>query len=123
MTRTFTCIICPNGCEITAEYDPDMTDISIQGASCPRGKEYVRQELIEPRRTIASSVRLHGGELPLVSVRLDRPVPREIIPAVMKVLREQRLEAPVRIGDVVVEDILHSGSNVIVTKNVARSNP
>ena len=55
MTRTFTCIICPNGCEITVEYDPDMTDISIQGASCPRGKEYVRQELIEPRRTIASS--------------------------------------------------------------------
>ena len=123
MTRTFTCIICPNGCEITVEYDPDMTDISIQGASCPRGKEYVRQELIEPRRTIASSVRLHGGELPLVSVRLDRPVPREIIPAVMNVLREQLLEAPVRSGDVVVEDILHSGSNVIVTKNVARSNP
>ena len=41
MTRTFTCIICPNGCEITAEYEG--TDVrSIEGATCPKGQDYVR---------------------------------------------------------------------------------
>lgn len=55
MTRTFTCIICPNGCEITAEYEG--TDVrSIEGATCPKGQDYVRQELTDPRRNIATSI-------------------------------------------------------------------
>ena len=32
MTRSFTCIICPNGCEITAEYEGD-TVYAVQGAT------------------------------------------------------------------------------------------
>ena len=73
MTRTFTCIICPNGCEITAEYEG--TDVrSIEGATCPKGQDYVRQELTDPRRNIATSIPVECGELPLVSVRLDRPI-------------------------------------------------
>ncbi|MBQ8080890.1 MAG: DUF1667 domain-containing protein [Clostridia bacterium] len=121
MIRPFTCIVCPNGCEITAEYEPGREEISVKGAGCPRGNEYVRQELIEPRRTIASSVRLLHGELPLVSVRLDKPVRREMIPAVMEEIQKQQLEAPVQIGDVVIANVLDSGSNVIITKNVARA--
>ena len=34
MTRSFTCIICPNGCEITAEYEGD-TVYAVRGATCP----------------------------------------------------------------------------------------
>ena len=47
MTRSFTCIICPNGCEITAEYEGD-TVYAVQGATCPKGDAYVRQELTDP---------------------------------------------------------------------------
>ena len=69
MQRSFTCIVCPNGCEITAGYetsaDGSVVIHSIEGQTCPRGAEYVRQELTDPRRTIASSVRVRGGELPL----------------------------------------------------------
>ena len=55
MTRSFTCIICPNSCEITAEYEGD-TVYAVQGATCPKGDAYVRQELTDPQRNIATSV-------------------------------------------------------------------
>ena len=70
MTRSFTCIICPNGCEITAEYEGD-TVYAVRGATCPKGDAYVRQELTDPQRNIATSVLVEGGELPLASVRLS----------------------------------------------------
>lgn len=120
MKRTYICIICPNGCEIEVNYTPGTEDINLSGAGCQRGEAYVRQELTEPKRTISSSIRTAHGELPLASVRLDKPVKREIIPAVMEEIRKIKVEAPVSIGDIVIHDVLGSGSDVIITKNVAR---
>ena len=117
MTRSFTCIVCPNGCDITAEYEG--ADIrSLTGWACPKGEDYVRQELTDPRRNIASSVAVVGGELPLASVRLDRSIPKAQIFPVMATIRGLRLTAPTYIGQVVVEDVCGTGANVIVTKNV-----
>ncbi len=118
MTRTFTCIVCPNGCEIAAEHDG--ADIrSVEGAACPKGRDYVLQELTDPRRNIATSVAVQGGELPLVSVRLDRAIPKAQIFPVMEAIKAVRLQAPAVIGQVVLENVLGLGANVIVTKNVA----
>lgn len=121
MKRTFPCIVCPNGCEIEAEQSGGR--LTLSGAACKRGEAYVRQELTAPRRTIATSVRLLHGELPLVSVRLEQPVDRALISSVMEEIRKIRLEAPVHIGQVIIENVLGSGSNVIITKNVDRTQP
>ena len=78
MVKEFTCIVCPNGCTITAEAeargDGAYAVRSVQGAACPRGTAYVEQELTDPRRTIATSVPVKGGALPLASVRLTAPI-------------------------------------------------
>ena len=73
MKKQFTCIVCPNGCEIEAEVENGQV-ISVTGHTCPRGEQYVRQELTAPRRTIASSVLVKGGELPVTSVRLTKAI-------------------------------------------------
>ena len=117
MKRTFTCIVCPNGCEIEAEYEGTNV-LSVTGNLCPKGRTYVTQELVDPRRTIASSVRVSGGALPLASVRLTQPIPKDRIFDVMKVINGVELTAPVQIGQVVVRDVLGLGSDVIVTKNI-----
>ena len=117
MKRTFTCIVCPNGCEIETEYEGTEVS-SITGNLCPKGKTYVVQELVDPRRTIATSVRVSGGMLPLTSVRLTQPIPKDRIFDVMAEINRQVLAAPVAINDIVIENILGLGSNVIVTKNV-----
>ena len=48
MTRTFTCILCPNGCEITVEHENKQV-LSCTGNQCDKGSEYVTQELLDPR--------------------------------------------------------------------------
>lgn len=120
MTRTFTCILCPNGCEIEATVE-DGEIVSIEGSLCEKGRDYVGQEVLHPVRNIASSVLVCGGELPLVSVRLTVPVPKERIFDVMAEIKKQRLTAPVHRGQVVVENVLGLGSDVIATKSVAES--
>ena len=75
MKKEFTCIVCPNGCTISAKYGENLENIRLEGAMCKRGEAYVRQELTDPRRTIASSVLVTGGESDLVSVRLTAPIP------------------------------------------------
>lgn len=118
MLKEFTCILCPNGCEIQAELDENNGVQSINGANCQGGVTYVRQELTNPQRTISSSVLVKGGALPLVSVRLSRPVPKNSIFAVMEQIKSVVLTAPVRTGDVVLSNVLDLGSDVIATKDV-----
>ena len=120
MRRTFTYIVCPNGCEIEAEYE-GIQVLSVTGNLCPKGKTYVTQELIDPRRTIATSVCVAGGEWPLASVRLTQAIPKDRIFDVMAEINKQKLTAPVHIGDVVIENVLGLGSDVIVTKNVGKT--
>ena len=119
MKRTFTCIVCPNGCEVEAEYEGTQV-LSVAGNLCPKGKTYVTQELVDPRRTIATSVRVVGGTMPLASVRLTHTVPKDRIFDVMREINRQVLAAPTRIGDVVIKNVLGLDSDVIVTKNIDR---
>ena len=120
-TREFTCIICPGSCLVTAKYEENGEILEIRGNACKKGEDYVRQELTDPQRTIASSCLLEGGELPLVSVRLNRPVPKDRVMDVMEEIRKVKLSAPVHMGEVVISDVLGLGSDVIATKTVGRN--
>lgn len=117
MLKNYTCIVCPNGCDITVEVK-DKIIKSIKGATCIRGEKYVEQELTDPHRTISTSILLVGGELPLVSVRLSKSIPKEKIFNVMEVIKKTHLTAPVCEGQIVIENVLELGSDVIVTKDV-----
>ena len=119
MMREFTCIICPNGCEIQAEVE-DSQILSITGFQCPKGKTYVEQELTAPVRNIASSVIVEGGELPLASVRLTSAIPKERIFDAMEEIRKVKVEAPIIAGTVVIKNLLGYDSDVIITRSVER---
>ena len=120
MKKQFTCIVCPNGCEIEAEYQGGRV-LSITGSLCPKGAAYVTQELTDPRRTIATSVPVKGGALPLASVRLTNAIPKDRIFDAMREINRCTLTAPVRVGDVVIKNILGLDSDVIATKNICRA--
>lgn len=119
MIRKITCIVCPNGCELEAEIQ-DGKCVRVNGNFCQKGAQYAAQEVEEPKRTIASSVAVKDGTLPLVSVRLNRAVPKEKIFDVMTEIRTLSLNAPVHAGDVIVENILGLQSDLIATKNVEK---
>lgn len=118
MVREFICIICPNGCRIEAEAEGEAIR-SIIGAACARGKEYVSQELIDPRRNISTSVLVTGGVLPLTSVRLTNPIPKKLIFQAMDEIKKIQLKAPVKAGTVIIHNLLGEHTDVIVTKEVS----
>lgn len=117
-SRTFTCIVCPNGCTIETQYEDGGKIIAVSGNKCKKGVQYVEQELTDPRRTIATSVRISGSILPLCSVRVTNPIPKKEIFHVMEEINKLRLKAPVHIGDVLIHRVCGLDSDVIVTKNM-----
>ena len=69
-------------------------------------------------RNIATSVLVTGGELPLASVRLTKPIPKDRIFDVMTEIRKVHLTAPVEEGEVVISNVLGLESDVILTRSV-----
>ncbi len=92
-----------------------------RGATCPKGDAYVRQELTDPQRNIATSVLVEGGELPLASVRLSRPISKKDIFRVMEVINTVRLQAPTAVGQV-AWPTCGLGRRCDCHQNVARAN-
>ncbi|ALM76033.1 DUF1667 domain-containing protein [Thermococcus barophilus] len=110
-----TCIVCPIGCtiEVTMERGK-ITEIT--GYTCPKGREYAIQEITAPRRIIMSVVRVKGGIFPTVSVKTDKPVPKGLIPEIMKKLADVEVKAPVNIGQIIIKNILDTGANIVATR-------
>ncbi len=112
MKKKITCIGCPLGCEISVAIS-DGKISSITGYSCRKGEEYAREEVTDPRRVLTTTIPLKTGGL--VSVKTDRPVKKGMLLDCMKKINEAVAEHPVEIGDVLVEDILGTGANVVAT--------
>ncbi len=121
MLKEYTCIMCPRGCDISAQVE-NGTIVLIEGATCQKGSDYVKQELTDPRRNIATSVLVENGELPLVSVRLDSPIPKDMIFKVMDEIREVRVQAPVKVGQIIIRNIIGLDCNLVATKTIERIN-
>ena len=107
MKKSFVCIVCPRGCMLTID-----DEMNVSGNTCIRGKDYAISEVTNPTRTITSSVDC------LVSVKTDKPVPKGKIFEVMKEIDKASVEAPTKIGDIAIENILGLGVNVLITKEI-----
>lgn len=114
MERNLTCIICPRGCQLTVNVDGDVT--KVRGNGCPKGLQYGIDEVLNPVRTVTSIVRVSNREDTMVSVKTENPISKDKIFDIMKLIREKSVEAPVKIGDVIIENVF--GTNVIATKDV-----
>lgn len=117
--KILNCITCPIGCEITAELT-DGVITSITGNSCPRGEKYTKEELTAPRRMLTSTVQVEGGKMPLLPVVSAQTLPKEKIIACAKALRSVKVEAPIKEGAVVCENILGLGVNIIASRDMER---
>ena len=108
---------CPLGCPLTVEMEGNEVK-SVAGNTCPRGDAYAKKELTNPTRIVTSTVRVAGGRLAMVSVKTENDIPKGKIFECVKALKDVEVTAPVKIGDVIVENVAGTGVNVIATKNV-----
>jgi len=94
------CIVCPTGCEMEVSMDGDI--VMVKGNQCPRGIDYARAEMVDPRRTLATTVLVLGGARPLASVRVDN-VPKNGMMKAMEEIRKMNVPAPVIMGQTLAE--------------------
>ena len=118
-TEEMICITCPMGCTLEVTHKGE-TVLDIQGNTCPRGLEYVERELTDPRRMVATTVRVEGGIHPLVPVYTAAPFPKPQIFKLLDALRDVEVKAPVAIDQVVLEDALGTGIDVVASRNLPR---
>ena len=112
MKKTIICTVCPNGCEVVAEYT-SKDDVKLSGNRCKRGIEYCINECFDPKRTFTSSVAIKGAARRRMPVRTTAPIPKAQLFACAEALRGVTLEAPVACGQVVIPDVLGSGADLV----------
>ena len=115
-TRHFTCIICPMGCDLDIAISDEQ--IQVSGNSCIRGEKYAIQELTKPMRSICSTVRVDNGFLALLPVKSNGLIDKSKIFDVMKEINKVRVDAPIVIGQVIIEDVLGTGVDIIASKSM-----
>lgn len=116
MSKTkITCINCPMGCQLEITTENDV--INVIGNKCNRGKEYAIREITNPTRVVTSTVKVNGGERPVVAVKTQNEIPKKLIFEVMKEINKVTVNAPVNLGDIIIKNVLDTGVNVIATAN------
>lgn len=117
MQKNIVCVACPMGCGITVELDDSNEILSVTGNTCKRGDAYARTECTNPVRSLTSTVKVSGGEAPVVPCKSAGPVPKGKVIDCAKALADVTVKAPVKIGDVLVENILGTGVNIVATNH------
>ncbi len=110
------CIVCPESCEMEV-VEKQGTFVFPKGI-CQRGQDYARQEIVDPRRILTSTVSLTGGKVEMLPVRTTQPIPKEKLLEAMDQIAGITAHAPVRIRDVVISDVAGSGAALIASRSV-----
>ena len=119
MKKELICIGCPMGCYLNVEYDGTKIG-KVSGNRCKVGLEYAEKEVSNPQRTLTTTVKVKNGHLPLVSVITNKPVPKSRIFDAMNLLAKVEVEAPIKIGELIIQNVLDTGVSIIATKNISK---
>lgn len=113
------CVSCPIGCRMTVQ-SKDGKITSVTGNTCPKGIKYAEEEFVNPLRILPTTVKVIGGELPLVSVKTEKAISKRLLLKAMVEIAEIEVNAPVKIGQVIKSDLLGTGVSLVATRNVER---
>lgn len=136
-TRHFTCIVCPRGCSLEVEMargtsSPDAAAaqggaaviagspsiLSVSGNGCKRGEDYARREVVDPRRSLTSTVRTRGLERRRLPVRSSGALPLGRLVEAARALDGIVVDKPMKCGDLVAKDLIGLGVDVIATDTI-----
>lgn len=116
-TTELICVTCPMGCTLDVTHEGE-TIIDVDGATCKRGVDYAKEELTDPRRMVTTTVRVAGGLHPLLPVYTSAPIPKARIFDLLAAIRQVEVQAPLKVGDVVLEDVVDTEVDVLASRDM-----
>jgi len=121
MTKDLVCIVCPVGCRLTIEKDDTVEKgYIITGNSCKRGIDYAIEEMTHPTRMVPTTVKIEGAFLNRLPVRTDKAIDKNLIFEAMEVINQFTAKAPVKMGDLLIGNILGTDVNIIATRSMEK---
>ncbi|TDT67012.1 CxxC motif-containing protein [Hypnocyclicus thermotrophus] len=115
MVKKLICIVCPKGCHLKVDTD---NDYKVTGNQCQRGVDYGVKELTNPTRIITSTIKIKGGIHKRVPVKTDKAIPKDMNFKCMEIINTLEVESPVKMGQIVAENILDTGANIVITRDM-----
>lgn len=117
-----TCIRCPRGCTLHARVENGVV-VKVSGNQCRRGEEYAKHEVERPVRTLTTTVRtkptLNSQGRWTLSVKSRGELPKDQIEDAARALAGVEVSAPIKLGDVIVADILGTGVDIVATSELS----
>lgn len=122
-TLQFNCTTCPSECLLTVEVERDVNGSvaaihSVTGNRCPRGDKFAHQELTCPMRVLTTTVAVSGGDEALLPVRTAEAIPLALHAQAMDLIRGVVVDAPIRMGEVVLPNLLNTGIDLIASMDI-----
>ena len=112
------CIVCPVGCQL--EVTKNGEEITVTGNACKRGPEYAKNEITNPTRILTTTVSVKNAKFNRIPVKTKGEIPKGMIFDAMKIINKVVLNAPVKVGDIVIENILDTGVDVVAARSLKK---
>ena len=113
--KSMICIMCPVGCHVTI-----TEDLVVTGNKCPRGKAYAIEELTCPKRILKTTFNTYSKRVPRLYVKSNKPIEKSLLFDALEKLKYVTIKKNVKIGDVIVKNILETDVDIIATKSYTR---
>ncbi|MDA3901994.1 MAG: DUF1667 domain-containing protein [Desulfuromusa sp.] len=111
------CIGCPMSCPLELTIvDGEIREIT--GNSCKRGEDYARQEYTAPSRMVSTTITCTSGLWPRLPVKTATAVPKDKVIAIVRILHAIEIEAPVQMGQIILDNIADTGVAVTATRSL-----
>lgn len=108
------CTVCPKGCHMKVEIE----EKKVEGNSCKRGEIYGLAEVVNPIRVITSTIDIKGGQFKKIPVKTLEAVEKGLNFKIIEEMKKIKVKSPIKCGTVVIENILGTGVDVVVTRDM-----
>lgn len=115
-----TCIVCPQGCRLLIDIDEETNEITVSNHKCNRGPIYAKKELTNPTRFLTATIQIRNANHKRLPIKSSVEVPKHEIFNIMRKINEIVVDAPVLCGDVVYENILGLGIDLVATRDMSK---
>ena len=114
--KIIVCTTCPVGCEMEVEHEGKVL-IEVTGHTCKLGRQYAENEIVNPRRTLTSTVILNNAGIKLLPVKTSKPIEKDKLFEGMRIINNIKINAPVRMGDILHENFTEDGINLVAGRD------
>lgn len=113
------CIVCPLGCNLKVIRDnTSKIGYVVEGNKCLKGVDHGIKEMTNPTRVLTTTTRISNAPLNRLSIRTSGPIPKHLIMQAMELINRVEVKAPIKVGQVIIKNILDTGVDVIASRSM-----